>query len=83
MLVIRLYNEKRLDMKTTEIIGLDFRLEETLSSIIKIERGPNFHIMRKKVNLLTSFLPDKNYALFAVSCLPLHSVIGPDLGKES
>lgn len=83
MFLIGLYNDKRLDPKATEIIGMDFGLEEILSSIFKVEQGPNFHITREKVKILTSFLPDKNGALFAVSCLPLYSVIGPDPGKKS
>ena len=83
MFVIGLYNEKRLDPKATEIIGLDFGLEEILFSIFKVEQGPNFHIMRETVNFLTYFLPHKNGTLFAVSCLPLYSVVGPDPGKKS
>lgn len=55
MFVTGLHNEKKLDTKTAGIIGLDFGLEDIISTIFKVEQGPNFHIMREKVNILSSF----------------------------
>lgn len=73
--LIGLYNEKRLDPKATEIIGLDFGLEKIQSSILKVEQRPKYHIISEKMNVLPSFLNDKNVTLFEVNCLPLYSEI--------
>lgn len=61
--------EKGLDLV---IIPLDFGLEEILFTIFNYFYGRTrtaFHIKRDKASILTSSLPDKNGALFAVSCL--------------
>lgn len=46
--LIGLYNEKRLDPKASEIIGLDFALQKVLSGILKLEQRQKCPIISKK-----------------------------------